>query len=62
MKIEVISMINNFKLREGSFEALGDSIVIVIILILCRRVEFSTPAYNLLNALEKIGYRWLIIL
>merc|ERR1712223_2376546 len=22
-----------------------------------RRVEFSTPAYNLLNALEKIGYR-----
>ena len=23
-----------------------------------RRVEFSTPAYNLLNALEKIGYRW----
>ena len=62
MKIEVISMINNFKLREGSFEALGDNIVIVIILILFRRVEFSTPAYNLLNALEKIGYRWLIIL
>ena len=22
-----------------------------------RRVEFSTPAYNLLNALEKIGYK-----
>ena len=22
-----------------------------------RRVEFNTPAYNMLNALEKLGYR-----
>ena len=29
--------------------------------IFLRRVEFSTPAYNLLNALEKIGYRYLFM-
>ena len=23
-----------------------------------RRVEFNTPAYNMLNALEKLGYRY----